>query len=342
MRNFYKHLFRTFLFASVCSFSITGYANGSGASGGGMGIIYSSGNVRLLDLLLGSELPSKSMEPNSINNVFFKRNRYVKKVAREIPYFFNCAIQKFDQFKDEIPTLSQAVKSLQTTEVLAVEFRLITGTNSFLEAKPAVLPFVAPYSPSAPQAIQEPLASFVNGRIWVSARFYNALSSSDQCGLSIHESLRLINFGGFLRQQLSTKEIEVATRYLMEKSFPEDNYKGVVQKLKQANPTADQYRQLSYELLNKSKELSNYRFKNWDKLTQKQRDKIENEEWELLNQSSEANSNAVMATLNSPQINKYIMGPSIIVSSAIKIGLTSELGAFEYFDTILNKIVYRP
>ena len=51
---------------------------------------------------------------------------------------------------------------------------------------------------------------------------------------------------------------------------------------------------------------------------------------------------AVTSTLKNPEINKFIKGPSIIESTALKIGLTSDLEVFEYFDTISNKIVYRP
>ena len=322
--------------------SITAVAQ-SRDSGGGMGIIFPDQRVRLLDYIQPSSLPEKPMDTKSIQTIFFNQDRYVKVVANEFPDFFNCATQTFSRFKSELPILYQIIDALNSTRVLAVEFRLLsTNIINFSESNQPPLPIFSNYSPSIPFSFQEPLASFVNGRIWVSRRFHESLPPKDQCGLAVHEALRLINFGDYLEKQLSTYEIEIATRYIMNKSFPDDNYEVVVHKMNQIKPNAEQYRQISKELLNKSKKLGEYRFKHWNELTEKQRDELESKEWELLNKASEATTKAVTSTLKNPEINKFIKGPSIIESTALKIGLTSDLEVFEYFDTISNKIVYRP
>lgn len=313
---------------------------GTESGGGGQGLISEDGRVQLVDLLTVEELSQKLMSPNKRDDIFWRKDRYVKRIGQFIPDFFNCATDRFQQHETQLPILKSLRTHLKSVKALGVEFKFISIDENQIDYN-FKLPYVANYSNRIRQEDQNPIAVFTNGRLWVSNRLYKNMPKEHQCGLAIHEALRLLNFSSELEESLTTDEIEVATRYFMDASLENDNVLGTINKIQNKKISKEEYLELSNEKEAEANALRDYRFNYWDSLSSEDRLRLESKQWELFNESSKLNALSVISKAKLPEINKFTNGIGIERDYLINEGLTQNLAAYKYYDIIENKIVFR-
>jgi hypothetical protein len=197
---------------SLCSSSLV-FAEGSGHSGGGEGVIFPDGTVKFVDLLGSSPLPGTPVTDEFIREQFFpKSNRFVSALGTSDQHFFDCAVTKLTA--TNIPELVAFAPLLKTVPVVQIEARL----EKWTAGENAPKSFNASYasvSSSIPAEFQEPLAAFNTGLLWISKRFASRLSENDACGLSVHEALRAFSYSQNPVAALNTSKIEDLTRKIM-------------------------------------------------------------------------------------------------------------------------------
>lgn len=214
---------------------------GNGTSGGGQAVVYPDGKVRFLDLIPRDELPKTVMSDREILARFYSTSRFVKKMGHPLPDFFDCAREQLSKWKAEVPAFERLLAEVDGVRPIGVEFRLLkTGSSSGSEENVLPLPAFGSGSRRIPSELQEPVASYVRGHLWVSARIYAQMEERDRCALGVHESLRHLNFGSILERPLSTSDIEKVTRMVMGSPLSGEVFGQVRARLAQVRPTPTQ------------------------------------------------------------------------------------------------------
>lgn len=337
---------RLYLILIICltlNLQFLSFANaGGGSDGGGQGVVFKDGSVRFLDLIKAEELPTDTMTFQEIQNTFFEPNRYVKQLAFKNDEFFQCPIEKIKSHQYDVKSAERLIQALSDLTVLNINFRLFSVKDEAqLNKLNLKLPLLSSYSDRVDAKLQESLASFVHGRLWVVAALYKELSPVEKCALGIHESLRQLNFSNIINNPLSSKEIEIATRWFMDLSEPWDDVELVLKKLNDVTLTKEDYRKISQDKHNESNAIANKLFTKWKHLSQKEKDELENEMWKLHNESLEADTNSVGVTLSNPGIKKFSNGINLLEEFFINSEMTESLGVFQYWDTFNLKKVIR-
>lgn len=214
---------RIYFVATISLLSSLSSLAGTGSSGGGSGIILKDGNILLVDLVQPQNIDYNMIaSEEEISNLFFKKNRYVKKIAEKNEAFFNCAIQTLSKthlvFKDSWSA------SLKKVRVLNVEFPLFQNQSTEILENQS-LPLFADRSERLQHIPQVALASYNKGDLWVQKRFYQALPNVTACALSLHEAIRHLNFMFLTKKPLSTTEIEEATNDLINNRLADFEHK---------------------------------------------------------------------------------------------------------------------
>lgn len=204
--------FGLFLIISLSTISAFGGVGSSG--GGGTSVVFPNGEVKFLDFLHKSEMPQ--VPTKSKIDYLWLANRYITKIASEKKDFFKNALSILDKNASRFPVFHSLQLSLQNLYPISLEIRL---TN------PDYM------SPSAPMDTQELLAVYQDHKLYLSGRPISLMSNEDIDGLALHESLRHLNFMQLLKEPLATEEIEILVRYFSDKSFSEDDYQPILQKL---------------------------------------------------------------------------------------------------------------
>ncbi len=194
MNTLITSLIALFLF-STSSFAIL--SGGDGSSGGGSGYVTVFGKVLLKDF---SATPFLSQ---SINQ---KLERYYVNPVQEtsdLGYhdassnFFDCAIQKFQE------------SGLSTLEVFAEHLRSfeVYKTSIALEV------FFPEYAQENKN--YKLIAVYTGTKIFVRDPFYQKMSAKHQCGLAIHEAVRVLSDSKLTSENLKEEDIEEITRLVM-------------------------------------------------------------------------------------------------------------------------------
>lgn len=332
-----SYLSSRILSASLTLTPILAYAGGAGGPGGGMGTVDHHGVVRLVDTFDGNDnlLSSKEIK----EKFWLQENRYVKSPASIETDFFACAQMKFQSVN--LAAVRQLGKDLNKIKVMAIEFPLSAIGNEENSDNSYPLPIFANYSDRVEKTYQVPLAAFSHSRVWVVKRLVSRMPKPDRCALEVHEALRFLNFTNGLKEQLTTDEIEMATRFFMSMENPAAKLYVVIKKLKNARPSAMELDELAVAYSNHSKNLGEYRFKNWDKLSTLERNKLESQEWNLLNMSSDFITQAVGRRLDDILASGLLNELGIIGNWLVEKELTKAYGPFKYFDAYQIKDVYR-
>ncbi len=93
-------------------------------------------------------------------------------------------------------------------------------------------------SDSFPENIQSPLVYFIPSSfslVGISSPIFTTLSAEEKIGAKLHEAFRHMNSLEILESPLTTEEIEIAVRHFTNKSFINDNFTPVNNKLTKLN-----------------------------------------------------------------------------------------------------------
>lgn len=206
----------------------SGFAEGGSHGGGGSGVVLPNGDVRFVDLLSSRETADASVTALGLTEVrkrFYNPNRSVTQLAQRDPSFFKCAATVLSRSVAVYPVFEKLIAELPQAEVLQVQFQIASIEESATRAIISSLkvPAVSTASHRLPMERQAALATYANNQVWVTNRLYARLSATDQCGVSVHEAFRQLNFSNVLPTALTQDEIEVATRHFMNAALSEDS-----------------------------------------------------------------------------------------------------------------------
>lgn len=237
---------------SVCP--IDAFA-GNGGTGGGVGIITATGKVQLLDLTSKTDIQSARSNAEFEKLFPLIQNKLGEKAER----FFSCSSARLEGFKSEYPALEVISNIDSEVQPLFVNFRLALLSNNEIAAEATGLPVGASPSMTSNSQNQEPLASYVKGRLWIAGPLYKKMDAESKCALQIHESLRHLNYKNRLNDVLTTTDIEQLTQFFMGKV---DGKKvSSLELLKSVKPeitlkTSEDYIKAANELFEKHKQCS--------------------------------------------------------------------------------------
>lgn len=241
------------LLTSVCPNNA--FAKGNGGTGGGVGIITANGSIKLLEMATESDL--KSAFKNDVFSNYFPviQNKLGEKAER----FFRCSSARLDGFKFEYPALEVISNIDSEVQPLFVNFRLALLNNYEAAAEVTGLPAGSSPSMASDTIKQEPLASYVKGRLWIAGPLYKKMDTESKCALQIHESLRHLNYKNRLQDVLTTHDIEQLTQFFMGKI--DDTKVSALNLLKSVKPevtlkTSEDYLKIANEFFEKHKQCS--------------------------------------------------------------------------------------
>jgi len=223
---------------------------GGTSGGGGSGVAFPDGQVKLVDLLDEAELAQAKQIGLSYDQViqrYYKPQPYVRQLGQDDKNFFACAVQVLSSSTTVYPSLQPLIQILPKAQTVQIQFQIpVMPAGPQYDALPLKFPLLSSASALLSADRQVALATYVNDQVWVPARLYSRLDPTNRCGLSVHEALRHLNYAKILRRNLTQEEIEVATRYFMNRSQSSDTAMlvSVNSKLKDVNPTAADYEQL--------------------------------------------------------------------------------------------------
>ncbi len=331
-----KKLILTSLLLSFCNLAFAGPRS----DGGGQGTISPDGQVQLVDLLTPEETSSALfLDASQVRQMFYEENRYVTQLAREDQQFFQCAKNIFEQNKRRFPSLQDLLAHLKNIKVLQVQFQIPSyEQRANFPSHSHPLPLYASTSRRVPSTFQFALAAFANNQIWVSERLYLRLSQRGQCGLAIHEGLRLLNFSGGLREHLMTSEIELLTRHLMgitERTIAIRNQLQVaLAKLTRRTLTAEENYQRARDLDRRAAQIS----RNLHNLNNEEMKIAEDEFWNLTTEAMRLRTQGTGILLQNPliqQTRRLGIADSILIQSY----LTERLNSTQRWDVLtLQKV----
>lgn len=223
--NFFKTI--VLLLFLCLQFFISKYAiseplSGAGSSGGGQSVIMPAGVVKFLDFVSPNNIKNlEKNDANTLKQLYFTNNTVVSQLAYQSSDFFSCGKNIIASKMKDFPALENIYDKLKDINPYLVEFPIFNDTTTqFTDVYN--LPIIARPSKSIPKEYQFPVASYVNGKLWISKRLYEQFTEEEKCGLQIHEILRHLNYTGNIITPLETNEIEAMTRYLLNKSFDQD------------------------------------------------------------------------------------------------------------------------
>lgn len=192
-------------------YSKNAFAEGNGGTGGGMGILTSTGEVKLLDLTSSQE--RKLARPATELESMIPQIQ--QKLGQKAQNFFDCSSAVFADFETQYPVLKELSNIEKEIQPIMVNFPLIQFPAKTESKVTIPFPAVASASSSAELVKQLPIGSYVKGRLWIVGPIYSKMKDDNQCGLQIHESLRHLNYKLKLVEELMTQEIENLTQYFM-------------------------------------------------------------------------------------------------------------------------------
>lgn len=341
---------RKFLIPLLIGFLFAPAFAGPGHSGGGDAVVFADGTVRLVDLLSPEEVEkskSNMLIRAEVTARFYEPNRYVRQLGKAYPQFFDCAIQQLRAKASESEFYQVLAKKLSDAQVFQVQFQSeFAPSEEALRKANLPVPIVGSPSPRISTAAQQPLASYANNQIWISQRLFEKLSSDDRCGLSIHEALRQSNFSGVLQKELTTQEIEVATRYFMGKNKPDPllpeypRIADVLKKLHNVNPETDVRTTLAeLQILNEqAKKILDIEKQRCD-LTAEQRRQMRDDAQKIISKANDLSAVAHAQIVSNPLLQQLARlqestGNGLVVSALINSNLTQELSGDEYWDVV--------
>lgn len=327
--------------------------DGGSHGGGGSGIVLANGDVRFVDLMTEAEIfsaKSQALGFKDVVDVFYKPNQYVRQAATEDKAFFACATEVLNAHSADFPVFKKLVASLPRVEVLEVQFPIVTTEDGPAYERLALkYPIVSTASNRLPADRQQALATYVNGQLWIAARLQSKMRTEDRCGLSVHESLRHLNFANMIETPLSQDEIETATRFLMGDEPRATLQNVIAQKLSRPKATTTDYdvqAELAYQAAKDG-------LRKLLALGPKPDDATAAQKWEIeasryqdqVNRASAAQSHlsakAILSGLDAPEI-KSVLSTGLVDRARIYGGLTTPLNGSKRWDLIRFKIVDRP
>lgn len=192
--------------------------SGGGVSGGGNGFLSYDGKVSFADFISPKKnykrIKSKDEKKKILNKYFFSKNRYVSKLFYPAPHFFSCAKDILLQSESKI--LQDLALELELMNPFLTEFNFkfsINGKNMHNEQ--LEFPYYAThYNSNINKHNQVSLAYYNYGSLFIQKRLYEQLSEEEKCGLSLHESFRILS-GFYIK--IDDDMIILLTRYYMKK-----------------------------------------------------------------------------------------------------------------------------
>ncbi|WP_413582340.1 hypothetical protein [Bdellovibrio sp. HCB288] len=210
--------------------------------GGGVGVLNSNGQLRLLDLAVTDSAPIVRFHKDSYLDILTSKGPLVSNKGTFVTNkeFFACAVKKLSRqdnvflqyLKPEniklVVVMTDLPLNLSSLHLTKIVFPSPSGAGSVWEM--TQLPSSNLFSTTLPVDYQRPIASYaiqptIKGSVprqtlLVSSQMYQALSDQDQCALQIHELLRFISNAGnsvplLLKTPLKTSYIEHLTRRIM-------------------------------------------------------------------------------------------------------------------------------
>ncbi len=231
-------------FAILVFLSSISSAGGS-HGGGGSGAVMPSGEIRLVDLLSDqgvAQATELGLGHAQVLDKFYRPQQFVRQAAVVDMNFFRCASDIFEKKSARLPVLTRLNKTLAAVRVLQIEFQILTSNEGAdYDSLRLNYPLLSTASHRLPLNRQVSLATYANNQLWISRRLASKLSTFDQCGLSVHEGLRHLNFSNLLVIPLTQDEIESATRLFMGLEIDCSIEKIITKKLSKEMFTSEEY-----------------------------------------------------------------------------------------------------
>lgn len=182
-------------------------------AGGAQSILTSTNEVKLLELATVVEIK------NSQSSKFFENYFPViqNKLGEKTDDFFNCSKIILNRFKNQFSVLEILSSINDKLKPVFVNFRLAILEMPISDPSYDHIPLGAIRSAMTAELVQEPVAAYVKGRLWIANPIYKKMDFENKCGVQIHESLRHLNYLQVLEQPFTTNQIENLTKYFIGK-----------------------------------------------------------------------------------------------------------------------------
>jgi len=203
-----------FCLLSTPLFGLDVHAQGSGSTGGGDAVVDESGQAYLVDLFNGNLAHLQSRA--EVRRRYFATEPLSSFVVRSaFPSFsrpdsaLSCAVSMIQKRKEDFRAFQSLLQVVPNLEIGFSEAYFEPNQLLMLSAIPG-----STLSQRVPEDRQLPTAVFEYQTLILNQRLFERMNPAHQCGLMVHELMRLMNF--YLRDfdTLTTDEIEAVVRNL--------------------------------------------------------------------------------------------------------------------------------